>query len=356
MVALPFAGLAPEYAALWAAMKINPHKEDDVDAAARMIIRSRARYEKVAADSGVPWYVIGVIHKMEGNCNFQTHLHNGDSLKARTRQVPAGRPATGKPPFTWECSACDALAMKNLSEVTDWSIERIAYELENYNGWGYRRYHAETLSPYLWSYSNHYRSGKYIADGKWSSSAISSQGGALPILKKVCELEGITLHSEFDAQDAVKETIEEEHAEPPPRTEFPKTPEAEAPPAPAEAPPAAPPADGVPIAAKAREPDPATADEGGGWLTTSGRNFSVLNSLIEQGSRTARVIKHGKDAVWGTLASLFGGGAYFGKSGTFVVIALMLGAIALAVYVTLKLAEKYFVAAAKDQRYSPQKG
>src|SRR5690349_14063509 len=140
MVAIPYAGLAAEYAALWTAMKINPHKEGDVEASARMVIRSKKRYQEVEAKTGVPWYLIGVIHKMEGNCNFKTHLHNGDSLAARTRQVPAGRPATGKPPFTWEVSACDALTMKQLNEITDWSIERISYELERYNGQGYRRY------------------------------------------------------------------------------------------------------------------------------------------------------------------------------------------------------------------------
>ena len=45
------------------------------------------------------------------------------------------------------------------------------------------------LSPYLWSGSNHYAKGKYVADGKWSSVAVSGQTGAIPVLKRMAELD-----------------------------------------------------------------------------------------------------------------------------------------------------------------------
>jgi lysozyme family protein len=46
----------------------------------------------VAGEVGIPWYVVAVIHNMEAGQNLRTHLHNGDSLTARTVHVPAGRP------------------------------------------------------------------------------------------------------------------------------------------------------------------------------------------------------------------------------------------------------------------------
>jgi lysozyme family protein len=67
--------------------------------------------------------------------NFNRHLHNGDPLTSRTVHVPAGRPKSGTPPFTWEQSAVDALAYDGLTQVTDWSIEHVAYVFENFNGW-----------------------------------------------------------------------------------------------------------------------------------------------------------------------------------------------------------------------------
>lgn len=146
---------------------------------------NQARYEEISAKlgGGVPWEFIAAIHNLESGMNFNKHLHNGDSLRKRTRRVPAGRPRTGKPPFTWEESAVDALKMKGLHKVEDWSWERMCYELERYNGFGYRLYHSHVLSPYLWSGTNHYVRGKYVRDGKFSNTAISRQAGAIGILK-----------------------------------------------------------------------------------------------------------------------------------------------------------------------------
>jgi len=77
---------------------------------------------------------------------------------------------------------------KEFHKITDWSIERIAYCFELYNGFGYRlvrRIH----SPYLWSYSTAYTSGKYVSDGVWSPVAVSEQPGALALLKVMMEMD-----------------------------------------------------------------------------------------------------------------------------------------------------------------------
>lgn len=189
-----FQDLEGEYATLWASMVCRSSFKDALKASANKIIANKARYEAVSSMTNVPWFVVGLIHQMEAGCDFGCHLHNGDPLSARTVSVPAKRPATGKAPYKWEASACDALTMKRLEAIKDWTIERICFELERYNGWGYRNYHPTTLSPYLWSGTTHYARGKYVADGKWSSSAVSGQSGAMPLLKTLMELDSsITL-------------------------------------------------------------------------------------------------------------------------------------------------------------------
>lgn len=186
---MKFENLKDEYARLFASMYVHTKWRGPVDRAALQIIANKARYKSVAEMTKVPWFIIGVIHKMEANCNFGRHLHNGDPLAARTIRVPRNRPTNGPGPFRWEVSACDALMMKSLDKITDWSIERICYEMERYNGFGYRRYHPTTLSPYLWSGTAHYARGKYVSDGKWSSTAVSSQCGAIAILARMAELD-----------------------------------------------------------------------------------------------------------------------------------------------------------------------
>lgn len=189
MSALTYASLRPEYARLWAGMSVRSDKLQAIDATARKILSTKGRYEAVEAKSGVPWYVIALIHAMESDLDFSTHLHNGDPLSARTRQVPKGRPETGVPPFIWEVSAADALDYDNFEDVSVWTIERIAYQLEGYNGWGYRRNHATVLSPYLWSCSAHYSRGKYASDGKWDADLVSEQIGAMVLLKRLMALD-----------------------------------------------------------------------------------------------------------------------------------------------------------------------
>lgn len=183
--------LEDKYQQLWDTCEITRN----VDYAARKIIAGRSVYEKLQARTGVPWIFIGALHMRESSCNFGTHLHNGDSLSRRTRHEPKGRPKA--PPangtqYTWLESALDALEIKGLvnSDIA-WTIPRILYEGERYNGFGYRN-PGKPLSPYLWAGTNHYTKGKYIADHRYSSSAVDQQPGIVPLMKKVQEITGAT--------------------------------------------------------------------------------------------------------------------------------------------------------------------
>ncbi len=183
-----FQQTAKGYANLWARAKVLPEWEDRVRAAADKVRAGRRRYEAVQAATAVPWQLVGAFHHLEGNCNFKTHLHNGDPLTRRTTHVPAGRPkaapANGRS-YAWEESAFDALAIKGLPDVRAWSVARMLYEAERYNGWGYLLHGVN--SAYLWSGTTLQQAGKYVADGVWSATARSKQVGVVAILKILLE-------------------------------------------------------------------------------------------------------------------------------------------------------------------------
>ena len=141
--------LRAEYQSLFDSCQIRPERQAEINSIATKILDAQGRYRGVGDPLAIPWYVIGVIHSLEGNLSFGRHLHNGDPLTARTVQVPKGRPVSGQPPFTWEQSARDALAMEKYTTWTDWSVPGILYKWESYNGWGYRSHHPEVKSPYL---------------------------------------------------------------------------------------------------------------------------------------------------------------------------------------------------------------
>ncbi|MBS1730718.1 MAG: hypothetical protein JSS67_08055 [Bacteroidetes bacterium] len=176
-----------EYQRLFDTCIIHPEKYDEVNAIIKTITTHNNRYQKVAAVVNVPWFFIGILHAMESGNDFKTHLYNGDSLKARTVNVPAGRPKTGNPPFEWEYSAIDSLEYDGLDVWYDWSIPGILYKMEGYNGFGYRS--KGINSPYLWSYSNHYTRGKFLSDGKYSSTAVSKQCGGAVLLRRMVEMQ-----------------------------------------------------------------------------------------------------------------------------------------------------------------------
>jgi lysozyme family protein len=199
MARYSYGELRQGYADLWKRMEIpSGRRLVATDARVRAIADGKARYDQVANTTSVPWYVIGIIHEMEGGLNFTTHLHNGDPLTHRTVQVPAGRPPTGMPPFQWEESAIDALTFDGLAAVKLWSVERIAYQLEAYNGWGYRSRNTGVNSPYLWSATSNYVKGKFVRDGLFDPNAVSAQIGGMALLRRLIDLEGVNIPWEDD--------------------------------------------------------------------------------------------------------------------------------------------------------------
>lgn len=176
--------LRGEYRRMFGNLEVRGERDEMVDFHIAMIRKSRDRYERAGTRTGVPWFFIAVTHALESSFNFRAHLHNGDfPLSTRTRQVPAGRPRVWLPPSDWESSAIDALNLLGFSGQSDWSLERTLHRLEAYNGFGYRRLGVPT--PYLWSFSQHYDRGKFVADGSFNRSARSQQCGAAVMLKRL---------------------------------------------------------------------------------------------------------------------------------------------------------------------------
>lgn len=178
-----FAQLKAEYASMYDAMKARPERQAAIDFCVSRLVKSRAVYAATGGPLGIPWYFVGILHGMECGFNFATHLHNGDPLTARTVHVPAGRPVAGQPPFTWQESAVDALRMKGYDKVTGWSIPLALFLFEKYNGMGYRA--LKVPSPYLWSFSDRYTAGKFVADHQFDPKAVSQQCGAAVMLKQL---------------------------------------------------------------------------------------------------------------------------------------------------------------------------
>lgn len=181
-----FNELKPEYTYLWKNMVTKADKSAAVTEIAKKLIGKKARYLSVAAKTGVPWHVIAALHNRESDADFTTYLGNGQPLSRKTTETPKGRG-----PFkTWEDGAIDALKFDGLDQITDWSPERACFELEVFNGFGYRGQGIN--SPYLWSFTNHYTRGKYTETPRRSvyrPELVDAQCGAVPVMRRIMELD-----------------------------------------------------------------------------------------------------------------------------------------------------------------------
>jgi lysozyme family protein len=173
--------LRQEYQQRFDSARVAPARQELVAQSVRRILDNRARYERITRSITMPWYFLAIIHGLEADFRFDLHLHNGDPLTGRTAHVPAGRPAQGTPPFTWEESARDAITVNRYDKWNDWSIAGMLVAWESYNGLGYR--HHGINSPYVWACTDLYVKGRYVADGRFDANAESKQCGAVAMLK-----------------------------------------------------------------------------------------------------------------------------------------------------------------------------
>jgi lysozyme family protein len=185
-MALTYNDMKAGYGNMWRSMTVKGGQDSiDANSFARKIIAGEQRYRAVEAQVGVPWFFIGALHMRESGCDFNGVLHNGEHIIGtgkKTSLVPAGRG-----PFnSWEESAIDALMMKDLDKIEEWPIERMGFESERYNGFGY--VNKGVNSPYVWAGSNHEQKGKYVADGKFDPNAEDRQIGTMTVLRELANL------------------------------------------------------------------------------------------------------------------------------------------------------------------------
>lgn len=165
----------------------NARLTRNFSAVAKHLVSSdaKSRYQVVAASTGVPWAAIAVIHERECSQDWTGALAQGDPWNRISVHVPAGRG-----PFdSWEDAAIDALrnCAPHAARNTDWSIGGLLTVLEEYNGLGYAS--RGVPSPYVWSGTDQYRSGKYVRDGVYDPNAVDSQLGCAGLLMAMAALD-----------------------------------------------------------------------------------------------------------------------------------------------------------------------
>jgi lysozyme family protein len=154
----------------------------DFSAVAKRLCDAKARYQTVEKTTGVPWFLIAVIHEREASQDWNTQLAQGDRLDRKSTHVPRGE----GPYKSWEDGAVAALKpMASLNK--DWTAGGSLAMTERYNGIGY--FARGIPSPYNWAGTDQYHSGKYVSDGVFNSHVVDSQPGCAGMILAMMKID-----------------------------------------------------------------------------------------------------------------------------------------------------------------------
>jgi lysozyme family protein len=190
----------------WANMHLRADRIPAFDAAAKRLCAPEARARHAGVTSRlksvgyqpVPWWFIAVVSEREygGPPRWDRQLGQGDPLRAASIHEPAGRgpfpdhPGDATPGNdAWTRCCLDALieCAPYAAKWTDWSPGGALTLWEEYNGLGYAA--RGVPSAYVWSGTDQYFSGKYVADHVYRASAVDVQEGCAPILTRMMALD-----------------------------------------------------------------------------------------------------------------------------------------------------------------------
>ena len=172
------------YQSLWDHMTIKEGHRSEIRLAIKRIAAYVDLYKEAERYTGVDWRITAILHYMESGCDVRRQILNGEYITRKTKKVPKGY-------GPWEGFAESCVdAYKRHPFHKGMTVAEVLYRMERFNGLGYIR--KGIHSPYLWSYSNHYTSGKYIEKKilfKWVSlykkNLVSRQIGAAILLKEL---------------------------------------------------------------------------------------------------------------------------------------------------------------------------
>lgn len=190
----------------WHDMHMRANRIPQFDATAKRLSDpiAKMRYEGVTdrlravGHQPVPWWFIAIVSEREygGPPRWDRQLGQGDPLNQVSRHDPKGRgPFLSHPDDVtpgndaWTRGCLDALIECGpyAAKWTDWTVGGTLTLFEEYNGLGYAAHGVP--SAYVWSGTDQYTSGKYVADHDYRANVVDVQEGCAGILARMMLLD-----------------------------------------------------------------------------------------------------------------------------------------------------------------------
>lgn len=197
----------------WRDMKIKPSFWPAAQKFARRALAHKGEYvaisEEIKRRHGyhIPWWFIPLVHEREcvkGVDNWTCNIAQGCRYNVKCNVIPYSGPFS-----SFVEAAIDALVVQHphAAKNTNWSGGGTLTKAEEYNGLGY--YRMGKTNPYLFSGTDQYIKGKYVADKKYDPNVVDTQLGVAISLKALMELDpSIQLDGNLPKQEKAPQTAE----------------------------------------------------------------------------------------------------------------------------------------------------
>lgn len=177
----------------WDVAKLKAARVINFDQIAARLCRAdgKFRYQALEKATGVPWAIIAVIHEREASGRWDRQLAQGDLLIKKSTHDPIGlgpflvHPGDVPGNDNWHRAGLVALidAAPHAAKWKDWTPGGAMTLLEEFNGLGYAA--MGVPSAYVWSGTDQYVSGKYVADHVYRKNVVDVQEGCAPLLMRM---------------------------------------------------------------------------------------------------------------------------------------------------------------------------
>lgn len=196
----------------WNEMKIKPSFWPAAQKFAQRALVHKDSYIRIAEmvkakGYYVPWWFIPLVHEREcvrGVDNWNCNIAQGCRFNVKCDVIPYNGPFS-----SFEEAALAALITEHpyAAKNTNWSGGGTMTIAESYNGTGYFR--MGKTNPYLFSGTDQYIKGKYVADGKYDPNHVDTQLGVAISLKALMEADkSIQLDGNLPGQEKAPSGIE----------------------------------------------------------------------------------------------------------------------------------------------------
>jgi lysozyme family protein len=182
----------------WHNMKLAQARLPELDSVAKRLVDAKPRYLAVedrlrklpSQHYFAPWWFTAICSEREygGPPHWDRQLAQGDPLSRVSWHDPAGRgPFTGEDAWLRGCLNALIDCAPYAASWHDWTPGGTATIWEEYNGLGYAA--RGVPSAYVWSGSDQYISGKFVADHVYRAGVVDVQEGCMPILSRMMLLD-----------------------------------------------------------------------------------------------------------------------------------------------------------------------